>query len=737
MAFDKTKFLKRFVEEAREHIQSINDGLLLLEKTPDDSGIINEIFRSAHTIKGSSKIMKLTAVSGLAHRLEDALDALRKGEISFSGGLSDLFFKSIDAVELMLADVQAGNDVIELPELLCSELESAAKGKLPDTEKLEKVVKEPVEIQKPEEDLEAIPSVRPETEKPVELKADKDETIRISEGKLDELINLMGEVVSAHAKIKMRMLELGELEQDLERIRKHLRFSDDGSYKKKEMLVNSFNGLSSGLAAVSTGMNDDIIIQDHLTHELQENALKLRMFPVSTVFNSFSRVVRTMAKATGKKINFTVTGDETELDKKIIEKINDPFIHMIRNSIDHGIESPEIRVKNGKSEAGNMELSAGYESGNVLIKVIDDGSGIPVDKIKARAASRGLFTEAEIEALSEKQIIDLIFHPGFSTSETITDISGRGVGMDVVHNNIVRDLSGSIRVETRKGAGTTFEIRLPLTLAVMHMIVIDFAGVVAAVPSTHVDEIVRVRKSDIIDVVDKKAIKLREQIIPVVKLGDVLELSDWHPDDDEPLIMIASVGNEKMGFIIGALLREENRTIKSLPQHMQNTPFVSGVTVSGNKMLDNVLNLPKIMESAKNVKARIEPGQVLTEAERINILVVDDSISTREIEKSILESYGYNVSLAGDGVEALENADKFQYDLVITDVEMPRMNGLSLTQKLKEKENYKDIPVILISSRDKDEDKRKGLKVGADAYIVKDDFDQNSLIDVIRDLVGG
>ena len=739
MAFDKTKFLKRFVEEAKEHVQSINNGLLVLEKTPDDSETLNDIFRAAHTVKGSSKIMKISTVAELAHRLEDALDALRRGSIQFSEGLAEVFFNSIDTISGMLDEVSAGKELPELPEKLCQELEDAAKGKLIDNKQA--VVTSPVqrtekENATPETDI-VEPAIQSDAETVNDDKLKQDETVRISGEKLDELIKLMGEIVSGHARLKMRMIELGKIDKSSKELETRTGFLDAGSDRKKGYLLNSVKDLSYEITKFYSGINNDIIIIEGLTDELQESSLKMRMFPVSTIFDSYPRMVRDQAKAAGKKISFNSLGIDTELDKKILEKISDPLLHMIRNSIDHGIETPDTRVEKGKSPTGILELTAEYEGGNVLIKLIDDGAGISLKKIKDKAVSKKIYSEEELEKFSEKQLIDLIFHPGFSTSEMITDISGRGVGMDVVQKNIVRDLSGSIRVLSKENRGTTIEIRLPLTLAVMHMMVVDVAEMIFAIPSTNVDEVLRIKQSELIDVVDKKAIKLREQIIPVVKLQDVLGISTWKPDQDEPLVLIVSVGNEKMGFIINGLLREESRTIKPLPPHLKNNPFVSGVTISGNRMLDNVLNIPKIMEFAKNVK-RMSPV-ILSEEESskdINILVVDDSVSTREIEKSILESYGYNVNLAGDGIEALENADEFQYDLIITDIEMPRMDGLALTKQLKNRANYKDIPVILISSRDKDEDKRKGLSVGADAYIVKDDFDQGNLIEVIQNLVG-
>jgi len=506
VAFDKTKFLKRFVEEAKEHVQSINNGLLVLEKTPDDAETLNDIFRSAHTVKGSSKIMKISTVAELAHRLEDALDALRRGSIQFSEGLAEVFFNCIDTISGMLDDVSAGKELPELPEKLCQELEDAAKGKISDNKQV--IVTSPVqrtdkENVTPEPDI-IEPVIQPDAETINDDKLKQDETVRISGEKLDELIKLMGEIVSGHARLKMRMIELGKIDKSSKELETRTSFLDPGSDRKRGYLLNSAKDLSYEITKFYSGINDDIIILEGLTDELQESSLKMRMFPVSTIFDSYPRMVRDQAKASGKKISFNSLGIDTELDKKILEKISDPLLHMIRNSIDHGIETPDTRVEKGKPPTGTLELTAEYEGGNVLIKLIDDGAGIALKKIKDKAVSKKIYSEEELEKFSEKQLIDLIFHPGFSTSEMITDISGRGVGMDVVQKNIVRDLSGSIRVLSKENRGTTIEIRLPLTLAVMHMMVVDVADMIFAIPSTNVDEVLRIKQSELVDVVDKR-----------------------------------------------------------------------------------------------------------------------------------------------------------------------------------------------------------------------------------------
>jgi len=410
---------------------------------------------------------------------------------------------------------------------------------------------------------------------------------------------------------------------------------------------------------------------------------------------------------------------------------------MIRNCIDHGIESPEERRKAGKPETGLIRLSAAYEGENVIIRISDDGAGIPVNKIREKALKKKLFTHAEMETVPESEIISLIFLPGFSSTDIVTDISGRGVGMDVVKKNVIEDLKGGIQTETAPGKGTVFHIRLPLTMAVIHVLFIRVEQMTFAVPANYIDEIIRIHPAKVIKVTERMAVRLREQIIPIVPLRDILSLPARKADqmDTEYLILITSLGSEKLGVIIDALIDEEDMVIKPLPAHMRHIPFVSGCIISGGNEIFNVLHLPRIIESAREIRVGRRPDAKPAAKPR-HILVVDDSLSTREIEKSILESYGYTVSLAQNGTEAFEKAGKNHYDLIITDVEMPELDGFSLTKKLRTEEQYKDIPIILVTSLDKEEDKKKGILSGADAYIVKGDFEQSALLDTVRSLLG-
>ncbi|MCP4105391.1 MAG: hybrid sensor histidine kinase/response regulator [Desulfobacteraceae bacterium] len=764
MAFDKAKFLARFIDEAKEHINKLNDGLLVLNKNPNDSETLNAVFRSAHTIKGSSRMMKLIPISEVAHKLEDTLDAFRQNKIQYSKELSDLLFKGIDAIEGMLDRVSAGDELKEAPADICEELEKAAQGEIKKKEKTEPehdvTDKEP-SLEKEEtskdEDSERTdskePSLKtePDFSLPQKEKRSEDkkirppETVRIGSDKLDELIKLMGEIVSSHSRSKQRLADIKEIELLSKRNMDFLysfENKDISSNGYKEEILEGVKSLYTALKKLTSVFKEDLNIQGLLTIDLQDRSLKMRMLPLSTIFDSFRRTVRYISRTSEKDIDFIIEGGDTELDKKIIEKISDSLLHMIRNSIDHGIEKPAQRLSIGKPETGAIRLSARYEGGNAVIKLSDDGAGIPVEKIKEKALKSRLFDKDELDSIPETEIINLIFHPGLSSSDIITDLSGRGVGMDVVKKNIIEDLKGSISIETKHGMGTSFHIRLPLTMAVIHVLFVNVSDMTFAVPANYIDEIIKIPETEIISVMDKKAVRLREQIIPIVNLTDILglvstTLNSTQDDERDFLILIASMGNEKLGVIIDSLLDEEDMVIKPLPSHMKDIQLVSGAIISGKNEIFNVLNMPKIIEVAKDMKIQARMlAEAADEHKTINILVVDDSISTREIEKGILESYGYSVSLAGDGIEGFEKAKSFPYDMIISDIEMPHLDGFSLTEKLRNDKEYKDTPIILVSSLDKEEHKKRGILAGADAYIVKGDFEQSELLDTVQSLVG-
>ncbi len=748
MALDLTKFMGRFVEEAREHIKEITSGLLSLEKNQDDPETLKAVYRAMHTIKGGSRIIKLNAVTQVTHKLEDILDAVIKNRINPSKELSDLLFKGVDTITMLLDMVSSGDTAGEAPDDILKALEAAAKGDEIDEsvqETAQKPVKEEIlaaDRSKETADVPASDAPLEPQEEPLFAKKQEviPETLRVHADKLDELIKLMGEIVFKHKGMQQRMDVIREIER-LANENLDLISCIDNPVQRAELdrdkIIRTAKSLSAGISRLIVDIREDMSSQEILINELQERSLKMRMLPLAGIFDTFHRTVRDMAHAYGKEIDFIVKGGETELDKKIIDKIGDALLHLIRNAIDHGIETPRQRHAAGKDRTGNVSLSARYDGSNVLIELSDDGSGISLRAIRKKALDMKLVDESELNGMADSEIINLIFHSGFTTSKIITDISGRGVGMDVVKRDIVETFKGSIRIETRSGKGSRFYIRLPLTTVIMPVLVITVSGVAFAVPSVYVKEIINISGAGLITVVDRLAVRLREQLVPIAFMADLLALKDRPPkEEQELLILIVSMGRETLGIVVDTLLDQDDRVIKPLPSHLQDNPWVLGVILSETEGIITVLNISRIMDSAKQVTDRDYKEAKPMEEKRIHILVVDDSVSTREIEKSILESHGYDVSLAGDGLEAFEKAGREQYDLFVVDIEMPRMNGFSLTKRLRRDEGYKDAPIILVTSRDKPEDIRRGMAVGANAYIIKGDFEESNLLETIKNLTG-
>ena len=784
MAFDLAKFLARFIEEAREHCRRLNDGLLQLESTPADAELLNSLFRSAHTIKGSARMMKLGGINELAHRLEDVLDALRGGNLNINPALSDLLFKGVDSVGGMLDEIEAGNKQVEAPEELCQALSRAAAGEgvedsapvveSPSREESKPAIESsPPPPAAPKPAIESFPPPQAAPKPPIPappratsrpgdaggegkaaelngsygkndkesaeaaaptVKARMPDYLRVNSLKLDELVGLMGEIVSEHGRLKDHLLRLRELE----RLAPPPKGEEQGGDR----------GWRRELRHELAGIDEAFHLEEQLISALQNSALRLRMQPLSTIFDPLRRTVRDLARERGREVNFVVEGGETELDRKIIERIGDSLTHMIRNALDHGLEDPAQRKAAGKSPRGEVRLLAEYDSAGVSITLEDDGRGISVEKVREKALAKKLLEPEALAAMGEAELINLIFLPGFSTSPIITDLSGRGVGMDVVRKNIVDELRGSVAVESREGQGSRIILRLPLNLAVFSLFIVKVGGQILSLPATSLVEIISVPSEQIIKIVSSSAIRLRNQLIPVARLAELVgvetqstpedgEVGESPQREDEITLIIIRDGQEKLGLIVDEVVGREEMVVKPLPAHLRGLRLMAGLTLGARDRVITVLHAPELIRRVRSGSGRaapkVEPG---TELSRRKILVVDDSLNTRELEKSILEAHGYEVITAEDGQDALEKSGDLQYDLVVTDVEMPRLDGFSLTERLRGDERYRNTPIVIVTSREKDEDKRRGIAVGADAYIVKGSFDQTTLLDTVRSLLG-
>lgn len=714
MALDIKKFLLRFIEEAQDHLSRMAEGLAELEQGQADTEQINSLFRSAHTLKGSSRMLKLLPISETAHSLEDLLSALRDGQVKVDTYNLDLLYQGVDQLSDYLAALAETLDVSQLnpvDSVLCASLTAAAQG----STQASQVESGPV-TQETHSDIH-------ETVANVALKAS--ETVRIRLSKLEELIKLMGEVVSSHAGLR----ELTRTVQQLE--------------LQGQKVANT--ELSSGLHEFSKTLKDRVQSQELLMQDLHDIGLQMRMLPLAIVFEPATRLVRDLARSLGKQVECRVQGADIELDRQMIDQLADPVIHLLRNALDHGIETAEIRLASGKPEQGLLKLQASQDGGWVVIEISDDGAGIDVDAIRNKALSKKLLASDVLDSLTEQEVMDLVFLPGFSTSTMITDLSGRGVGLDVVKRSVIDNLQGVISLDSRSGEGTRFTLRLPLSLAMMRVLLVRVSGQVLGFTAQYIAELISVPRSSLVEVADRSAVIVRNEFVPVVKLSELIDLPPVHATSKYParveqsvLLLITRLHHEKLALEIDELIDERDLVIKQLPQHLRDKTLISGVVTTGHNHLVSLLHVPYLMTLAQRTRVKVsEPGKLDSSQEQVRqrILVVDDSLNTREIERDVLEAWGYQVTLAEHGQDGLEKALAEDFDAVLTDVEMPVMDGFTLTARLRQEERYQHKPIIIITSREKESDRRRGIQVGADAYIVKGSFDQNSLVDTLRVLL--
>ncbi|MGM0593184.1 MAG: hybrid sensor histidine kinase/response regulator [Pseudomonadota bacterium] len=756
MAFDRAKFLKRFITEARELLQNIDAGLVALEGDPDETESITELFRSAHTLKGSSRMMKLMPISELSHYVEDVFGAIRSGDLTLSESVVDVLFEAVDKISELVELAEAEMPLDDPESALIERLQAAANGQLdsvgssPQVEGGGEATGEKAKAtdgqaastpplheenrQTPTEHREnsAVPPSELAGEATVEARQ-QTHTVsqRVDASTIDELLAAVGELMSFHGRLLHRVKQVRQLERRLGDSNGGDSGTRRGESKAPPEALGYFRRISPGLQA-------DAELLGILLHRLQENTLAIRMVPISELFELVPRMVRDASRSLDKKVKLTMEGGETRLDKAIVEGLSAPLVHLIRNAIDHGIEDAATRQEQGKPPEGRLHLSARTERGSILIELTDDGRGISLENIRKKAQEKGV-SGSQLERMSRDELLQYIFHPGFSTREFITDYSGRGVGLDVVRKQIFDELKGRIDIHTVEGEGSTFLIRLPPTLVTVIVLFFKIAADnVFGLPASGVREILRTSRSQLIDVGKRRAIRVREEVIPIVNGARLMGLDTDGGEPETITVLLVRDGEDTFALTIDEVLEEEVVVLKPVPPLMINSRFVSGVVNSGHfgtvPLLDGWL-LNRAAKSSKlhEVSAPAEEER----ASEKHLLVVDDSFNTREIEKEILESHGYRVSVAGDGAEGVKIASKTDFDLIVTDIEMPRMDGFSLVKELRKSELHAFTPIIIVSSRDESEARERGMRAGANAYIVKGGFDQSNLVETVQSLIGG
>ena len=776
---DMKEIMEDFLIEAFELIEQIDHDLVELEANPEDLELLNRIFRVAHTVKGSSSFLNFDVLTELTHHMEDVLNKARKGELKITPDIMDVVLESVDMMKGLLesirdngSDAAAGIDIknicVRLTQISEGEAPSAATeapaaapapepvkepepaapaeeaapevsdaelSKLSDSEveaEIERLLKvrkaedqarrasKGIAPKSPEEIAPAASAAPAPAAKPApsrERDADKkvpaassnsavaqEQTIRVEVKRLDHLMNLIGELVLG----KNRLLKI---------------YDDVEERYEGEKFLEELNQVVSSLSLVTT--------------DIQLAVMKTRMLPIAKVFNKFPRMIRDLSRELGKQIDLEISGEETELDKSIVEEIGDPLVHIIRNSCDHGIEDPETRKAMGKPEKGLVQLKAYNEGNHIVVEIVDDGKGLDADMLKAKSIEKGIITEREADAMSEKEAFGLIFKPGFSTAAKVTNVSGRGVGMDVVKTNIEK-LNGIIDIESEVGKGTVMKLKIPLTLAIIQSLLVGTQEEFYAIPLASVLETVRVPIDDIYTIDGKNVLRLRDEVLSLVRLSDVFGVNKVFDGGDQTYVVIIGVAEAKLGIIVDTLVGQEEIVIKSMGDYLQNIPGIAGATIRGDGRVTLIIDVGAMMEMAKDIKVNIraemeDSTKAKEKPSDYKVLIVDDSKMDRTIMQKSLEPIGVTIIEATNGVEALNiiKSGEHAFDAVLIDIEMPRMDGYTLAGEIRKYSKYRTLPLIAVTSRTSKTDRLRGVEVGMTEYITKP-YSSEYLENVVR-----
>jgi len=726
--FDRTKFTKKFVAEAREHLGYLARAIVALENAPDDKSNLPEIKRAAHTLKGSARMLKYTSVSAAAHHTEDVLLSVIEKGLVIDANVADLLLGLVDYMRRAIEEVAEGRDEPEAPQELLSLAERVAAG---EQVEFSKVSSEALPTPDAPVVETAVPTSESDVSEKPQVRSVGAETLRVSVPSLDSVLDAIAEI-----RLEQAVLD-GAARQAATKCRRLLAaVGGDECEQRRDMIRNQIEALLRDLEAIEERQYR-ALTDVRVLFELAES---LRMVPLSDLFERFVLPVRETARTRGKRVKLETSGAELGLDKQIVDQLVGPMLHLITNAVDHGVEKPGLRESTGKSPTGCIRIKAMALAGTVEISVSDDGSGVDVDRLVQRAIERGVVTAADAAKLTRPERMQLVFHPGLSCAEIVTETSGRGVGMDVVKKVVEQDLKGSVWLESEPGIGTTTRLRLPLSLSSSRLFLVEVLGQTLAISLSAVVSSQTPEKGDFIDVAGRRAIKVENQFIPVASAAQLLGLpGSTHAGEGVPrrLIIVAS-GSERLAIGVDEILDEREMLVKPLPGLLEGLVDVAGITFSDQGEPIPVLHIPDLVGHARaGVRTVAAPGGAASAQSNVErrILVVDDSYNTREVQRHILETHGYSVVTAADGLEALERLEVETVDLVVTDVEMPRLDGFRLVERIRADERFRRLPIIILTSRESEGDRARGVEVGANAYIVKRTFDEQKLTVTLETLL--
>jgi two-component system chemotaxis sensor kinase CheA len=754
--------------ESSEHLQRLDDGLLILENDPGNRETADEVFREAHSLKGAARMLGLTEIEALAHSFEEIFAQSKKGDALLSAPLIEQLCNCLGAIRLLVEEALTGSPCeVGVTDLRCRlEQETLEQ---PQTDPLKKEPandtvslpppgpsvprNEPVPVvtQAPAEDRkENEPGESPEPGAPLGIPPAQEsvapfqiEDIRVATPKLDLLMIQVGELTSIKQGIVQRHLDLEDALETWYRLAAEIRKNASPTAKAQEKL-ESFTALLEGL---KSRLYDDRSKLEFVSSGLEESVRATRLLPLSTLFRVFPRMVRELAREQSREARLLVEGGETTADKRIIEELKDPLMHLMRNALDHGLEPPEERKRLGKPPVGTILLRA-YRSGSQLVvEVQDDGRGLDVEAIRRAAAKGKLHPQEVLAAMTPEQLRGLIFESTLSTAPFVSDISGRGVGLDVVRVNTQR-LKGQVEVKSVPQQGCTVRLRLPVTLATTKVLTVLNSGVTYAIPAESVLKTFPVRRSEIFTMEGRTSTLFEGEAVSLARLSDLMRFArhdfstptpakfDTPCAENDLLPSIAcAVGEERFALIVDELLNDQDVVLKKQGPMLRQVGGILGATILETGEVCLILNPPELLNSLRHQAIMSGVAQAAAAPKPKTILMAEDSLITRTQLKRILERAGYQVVTAVDGQDALDRLRAQAVDALVSDVQMPNMDGLTLTARVRQLKKYSELPIILVTSLASEDDRRKGAEVGANAYLTKPAFDQKVLLDTLRRLV--
>jgi chemotaxis protein histidine kinase CheA len=709
---DDPELLATFRGEVEERVASLSAGLLSLENHPSPRQLVAALFRDAHTIKGSARMLGLAGVLQVAHKCEDVLGAVRDARIGVRRDIIDLLLAACDAMNSALPGTED-----PVPDEHLTAIAEALSRVLEGDEHVE--VPRWVRAVADDEDDAA--------------RAARTDSVRVTTEKVYELLDVVGESELDSRRVERATSELDQLVIEQSRWLRLLRSSDTSGWDSDATVaMRRLLALSDELALATRELRELVDDAHGRLAQVRDGAMSLAMVPVRRIVAGLPRVVRDIAGETGKDVQLVITGADVELDKKVLDGVSDALKHLVVNAVDHGCELPEQRIAAGKPATATVTVAARAAGGTVVLEVSDDGAGIDEDVLRAQAIARGVL--AEDSMLTGAALWQLLFLPAFSTADAVTETSGRGVGLDVVRT-AVEGLGGTVDLHSEAGVGTTFTVTLPVTLGVLRCLIARVGEERYALPVPGVVESLSLKNADVHVLAGNPVVMRHGMTLPLLDLGAALDVPG---DRDAAAAVVVRHADRQVAWAVDALEGELELVVKDLGPFLGRLPLVTGATIDGDGSVVCLVDVRELAGDASPLRAEaVTPEEPQPQTGRKpRVLIVEDSVGVRELERVILEGAGYDVVTAVDGLDGAARLKDKPADLVVSDVEMPGMDGFALTRTIRRTRGWEQVPVVIMTSRGSEDDQRAGLDAGASAYLLKTEFDQKQLVETVRRLIG-